>query len=872
MAPQAGQLVGSYEIVEPLGSGGMGDVYRARDTRLGRLVAIKFVSRGIQASADADARLEREARLASSLNHPGIVTVFDVGRHDDRPYVVMELVDGQSLGAELAEGRLRTREAVDIALQIADALAAAHDAGIVHRDLKPQNVMLTAGRRVKIVDFGLSKVTVPSSTDNTVTMQADALTAQYAIVGSVGYMAPEQVLAQAVDGRADQFALGAILYELLTGRRAFRRETPFQTMSSILEDEPQPIAGLRADLPPALIAIVERCLAKRPDGRYASTRDLVHDLREVIDQIVADTRSNPDGRAPAPRRSSWRLVASVLVSVLLLGAPMWKSQSGSLAQPALAQNSLRYIAVLPFANVTKDAADQVFADGLGETLTSSLTQLERFQRTLRVVPASEVRAGRVASVKDARQAFGVTLAISGSIQRLPSTLRLTLNLVDANALAQIGSRTIDLATSREVITQDTVISAATALLALELEPGARKALAAGGTTSPGAYELYVQGRGYLQRFDRGADNIDLAADAFSRAIAIDVNYALAHTALAETFWRKYEATKQAAWIDRAVQHCETALAIDSRLAPVHVTLALVARGRGRYEEAIAVAQRAVELDPVSSEAYRELGRAQEALNRFPDAEATYRKATEARPDDWLAFNTLGSFFLARSRWPEAEAAYLRVIELTPDNTRGYNNLGVTYLRMQRPDDAVRQWEHSLAIRPTFAAASNLGSYYFREGRYTDSARAFERAVALSPNDWRLWRNLGATLYWAPGERDKARAAFEKAVQLAELDRKVNPRQPTLLAQLADAYSMLGLRNEAIAAADAAERVGDVEADGAFALACAFEQLSERATALRWLERAIASGYSRESIASSPSLSALRKDGRYQRMIENARTH
>ena len=192
---------------------------------------------------------------------------------------------------------------------------------------------------------------------------------------------------------------------------------------------------------------------------------------------------------------------------------------------------MRYIAVLPFANVTKDAADQVFADGLGETLTSSLTQLERFQRTLRVVPASEVRAGRVASVKEARQAFGVTLAISGSIQRLPSTLRLTLNLVDANALAQIASRTIDLATSREVITQDTVISAATALLALELEPGAKKALTAGGTAAPGAYELYVQGRGYLQRFDRGADNIDLAADAFTRAIALDPNYALAHTAL-----------------------------------------------------------------------------------------------------------------------------------------------------------------------------------------------------------------------------------------------------------------------------------------------------------------------------------------------------
>jgi serine/threonine protein kinase/Flp pilus assembly protein TadD len=872
MAPEAGQQVGSYELVEPLGSGGMGDVYRARDTRLGRLVAIKFVSRTLHGSADADARLEREARLASSLNHPGIVSVYDVGRHDDRPYVVMELVDGHSLGAELAEGRLRLREAVDFALQIADALATAHDAGIVHRDLKPQNVMVTADRRIKIVDFGLSKMAVPSSTDNTVTMQADALTAQYAIVGSVGYMAPEQVLAQPLDGRADQFALGAILYELLTGRRAFRRETPFQTMSSILEDEPQPIAELRADLPVDLIAVVERCLAKRPDGRYASTRDLVHDLRDVIEQIVADIRSNPDGRAPAPRRANWRLAASVLISVLLLGAPMWISQqSGSLAQPALSKNSSRYIAVLPFANVTKDAADQVFADGLAETLTSSLTQLERFQQTLRVVPAIEVRAARVGGVKEARQAFGVTLAISGSIQRLPSMLRLTLNLVDANELAQIGSRTIDLATSREVITQDTVISAATALLALELEPVAKKALTAGGTAAPGAYELYVQGRGYLQRFDRGAENIDLAADAFSRAIAMDGNYALAHTALAETYWRKFEATKQTVWIDRAVQHCETALAIDSRLAPVHVTLAMVARGRGRYEEAIAVAQRAIELNPVSSEAYRELGRAQEALNRFPDAEATYRKATEARPDDWLAFNALGSFFLGRTRFEEAEAAYLRVIELTPDNTRGYNNLGVTYFRMQRPDDAARMWEKSISIRPGSTAASNLGSYYYSRARYGEAARAFERAVALSPNDFRLRRNLAAALYWAPGERNKASAEFEKAVVLGEDERRVNPRQPALVAQLADAYSMLGRRQEALDAAAAAERLGP-DADAAFALVNTYEQLGERSLALKWLERAIASGYSLDAIERSPSLTALRKDARYQPKPGRSVTH
>lgn len=874
MAPETGQLIGAYELVAPLGSGGMGDVYRGRDTRLGRAVAIKFVSASLHGNAIAEARLDREARLASSLNHPGIVTVFDVGRHDGRPYVVMEFIDGHSLAAELFEGRLRTRDAVEIAAQIADALAVAHDAGIIHRDLKPQNIMLTSDRRVKIVDFGLSKAaTAPASSEDeaTVTMKGDGITGDHAVLGTVGYMAPEQVLAQAVDGRADQFALGAILYEMLSGRRAFRRDTPFQTMTSIIEEEPPTLAQVRGDLPPALVAFVGRCLAKRPEARYASTRDLARDLRDISEQMVAETRTWPHDQRPAIRRAWWPVAAVITVSVLLLGAPLWPGATTPSAQSPLAKTSVRYIAVLPFANVTQDSTDQVFADGLTETLSSSLTQLEQFQKTLRVVPASEVRSGRIASVKDARQAFGVTLAISGSIQRLPSTLRLTLNLVDAVQLAQISSRTIDIATSKEVLTQETVISAATALLALELDAPAQKAIAAGGTATPGAYELYVKGRGYLQRYDRGAENVDLAIDAFTRAIATDPKYALAHTALGEAYWRKHDATRQTVWLDRASEHAEAALAIDSRIAPVHVTLAMIARSRGRYEEAIAVAQRAVELDPVSGDAYRELGRAQELGNRFDDAEATYKRAIAARPDDWQTYLVLGNFFVARAQLSQAAEAYEKVIALTPDNTRGYNNLGVAYLRLKRDDDAVRTWERSAAIRPTLAATSNLGTYYFGHGRYTDAANAFDRATALAPNDWRIWRNLGSALWQVPDQRERARIVFQKAIDLGEAERRINPRDPVLVAGLADSYSLLGARKEALTAIAAAERLTP-NAYVQFVIASAYEQLGDRAAALKWLEQSLASGYSRESVEQSPTFTALRKDRRYQSFTSKSSTH
>ena len=530
-------------------------------------------------------------------------------------------------------------------------------------------------------------------------------------------------------------------------------------------------------------------------------------------------------------------------------------------------SGLRHIAVLPLTNVTKDAGDQVFADGLVETLTSGLTQLERYSRELRVVPASEIRTGRIESVRDARQAFGVTLAISGSIQRLPSAMRVTLNLVDAVKLVQLGARTIDITAGRGVMTQDTVADAATALLALELDPGAEEAMTAGGTSAPDAYELYVTGRGYLHRFDRGVENIDQAIETLGRALAIDPRYAAAHTALAEAYWRKYEVARDPALIDRAVAHCEQALAIDNRLAPVHVMLATLARGRGRYEEAVVFGQRALELDPVSSDAYRELGRAQEALTRFAEAEATYKQAVDARADDWLAYNALGSFYYARARMPEAEAAYLRVLELTPDNTRGYNNLGATYFRLQREGEGAAMFEKSLAIRPTFSAASNLGTYYFIQGRYTDAARSFERAVTLQPADRRVWRNLAASLYWAPGERQKSRPAFEKVVELGEADRKVNPRQPELLAELADAYAMLGSRTEALAAVAAVERLGGGNAEHAFMIAAAYEQLGDRAAALGWLEQALAKKYPLTTIERSPSMAELRKDARYKPLVD-----
>ena len=291
MRIDAGQRLGAYGIVGPLGAGGMGEVYQARDTRLGRLVAVKFVSDELAADHVASDRLAREARLTSLLNHPNIVTVHDVGELDGRPFIVMEFVAGESLHSLIHRERLTPVRVIEIASQIADGLAVAHEAGIVHRDLKPRNIMLTEDGRAKIVDFGVGKTSgpAPGSEDPTI---GGGLT-DMLVVGTAAYMAPEQAAGRPVDFRADQFALGAVIYEMLAGRRPFQRDTPVQTMAAIVADEPEPIAGMAPDTAIELVTILDRCLAKAPADRYASTHDLALDLRDA--RQLSGSRPSPSG-------------------------------------------------------------------------------------------------------------------------------------------------------------------------------------------------------------------------------------------------------------------------------------------------------------------------------------------------------------------------------------------------------------------------------------------------------------------------------------------------------------------------------------------------------------------------------------------------
>jgi serine/threonine protein kinase/tetratricopeptide (TPR) repeat protein len=869
------RFVAQYEILQKLGSGGMGEVYRARDQRLGRDVAIKFLPSAFAADAARLARFEQEARAASALNHPNVVTIHEVGRGEDgAPYLVMELVKGRSLRDLMSGGKpLLQKRHLEMAAQAVEGLAKAHAAGIVHRDLKPENIMVTDDGFVKILDFGLAKLTHPaSSTAGSAPdlAQADTLadlravgpaTMAGAVLGTVGYMSPEQAQGRPVDFRSDQFSCGAIFYEMATGRRAFQRADSVRTMAAIIEDEPEAIAGVNPACPMAFRWIVERCLKKEPGDRYASTLDLAKELRTLCERFSETTSSSSGSQLKLPalgtRTRWWALAVAVAGVAIALAAGPIRNRVRRTPIPGE-----KHVAVLPFEGSAADADGRALSDGLVDTVASQLTRLESRTGSLWVVPMSEVRAAGVGSVSAARRAFGVTLVVTGNLRKTGDRLRLNASLVDAVSLRQIRSMAPIETAARDLASfQDEVAVGIARMLDLELGAKTRDVLSVGGTRNPSAYDLYLKGRGYLARYEN-PENLDMAISSFQAAIQRDASFALAYAGLGEAYWRQYDLASRAESADLAQKFCRRALAINDLLAPVHVTLGLVDLGTGRASEALADFKRARALDPRNADARLGLANALTALGRVDEAEATYREAIEERPDYWGGYNDLGRFYYTQSRFKDAEEEFRRVIDLTPDSDRGYSNLGGLYHLMGRDDEALSMLRRSLSIRPTAPAASNIGTIEFYRGRYQEAARAFEDAIQKSGSDYQLWYNLAAAYYWAPGLRPKCKEAYEKTAFFGERARATNPRDAWLLAVLSDSYAHLGQPRLALQLANEALRLSPGDAEVLFRTSCVLEFMGERERALALVEKAVAAGFSADEIGRTPDLEALRKDPRY----------
>lgn len=577
----AGRQLGGYEVLSLLGVGGMGEVYRARDVRLGREVALKLLARSATSDPGYLHRFEDEARLASGINHPNIVTIYGVGEEADVAYIAMELVTGRTLRDVLTTQALSVSEVLNLALPLTEAIAAAHRSGIMHRDLKPENVMVNTEGLVKVLDFGLGKRPHGLDAPNATATRA-ALTREGMILGTIGYMAPEQAVGRAATFAADQFSFGVMLYEMLCGRLPFERETLIETLSAIIRETPKDIRSINPRVTPALQTIVDRCLAKDPAERFADATELATELRKARDMRTSDATLPPFTPPAASPWSETRLATSIDAKVSRRRALWVAGGTFTLAAAGFGAWSLwprdtgiRKLAVLPFANAVDDRDVEYLCDGITESLIQQISRLP----SLTVMARSTVFnfKGKPIDPRTAGRQLGVDAILTGTVTERSGRVRITAELVEVSTGTQLWGKSYDRDAADVVSVQDEIASAILDEgIKLTLSNEERRTLAQHATDDPQAYESYLRARHAL--FKQSEEGLLEARELFERATARDTRFAPAYTGLAGTYVEAaldgFERPTEA--FPLANRSNRRALDIDPRLPEAHSTAAEVA--------------------------------------------------------------------------------------------------------------------------------------------------------------------------------------------------------------------------------------------------------------------------------------------------------
>ena len=859
-----GQKVGPYAVVERLGGGGMGEVYLAEDTRLGRRVALKRPSESFLSAPDARERLHREASAAGRLTHPNIAAVYDVLDVDAYPYIVMEYVEGENLSTVLARGPLGVERTLDLGLQIADALAAAHARGVIHRDLKPGNVSLTADGIAKVLDFGIAKGPDPGSSHaSAATGTLNAITAAGQVMGTPGYSSPEQMVGAAADPRDDIYSLGVVLYEALTGRPPFQGGDALElAVATMTKTAPLP-HQVNPSVPPEISLVIARAIARGRDDRYGSARELSGELRRVSRALSASVTGpiSTTSTVPIDRpvwRRAWLIVLLVIASWALLLGLWWRSARG----PAPV-SGVPVVAVLPFAN-NSTSADVPIAAGMRDVLIANLGALPGISVLSRAATSAE-SSGREDPRRLARD-LGASHLIDGSLQRSGSDLKVTISLVNVATGLVLWSSSYS-APEKDIFSLQERIAEGIARAGPIGTSGAAQALdSKGGTNDVEALSRYGQAVEALERPDIPG-NLQRAAGSLRAAIDRDPNFALAFARLGDAYWATYQATSEPNWATEAATATNKALTLDQQQPDVWISLARIHQGTGRREEALNELNKALSLQPNSDEAHQVMGQVLQSLERLKEAEDHYLKAVALRPNYWRHHSLLGGFYYATGRGKDAVAAFTRVTELQPDNARGFNNLGAAYYALGDNANALKFWERAVTITPMPEVLSNIGIIHFVDGRFEEARVSFQQAVTALPNDGLLRGNLGDALARL-NRGEEARQAWLEAVRLDRQVLKVNPNDATTLARIALREAKLGepvLAERDITAALALNAT-DAEVLYYSAVVRALAGDSERA--LTSLEQALKNGYSTAIAATDRDLDAIRDTPRFSQLVRS----
>jgi serine/threonine-protein kinase len=841
-----GASIGPYRILRHLGSGGMGAVWLAEDTRLNRQVALKMVRPADADDAAARARLMREARAAAALNHPHIATVHDVLEADGQIVIVFEYVEGETLHARIGRGPIPAPEAVEIAMQIAKALVAAHAQGIVHRDLKPANVIIGAGGHLKVLDFGIARMLAVGTTQSAPGSPSSSVVG---FIGTAAYAAPEQMVSGNVDERADLYALGVVLFEMIGGQRPFLGHDVIELASSKLGQEAPPLSSTGELVPPALDGLVASLLSRDRDERTASATDVLSQLQAIRELL---TRSGPSVRG---------ILATIAAAVLLLvlsGTGIWQLRqfTNSDAVP-----TAPVVAVLPLANASGDPSKDFVAAGIAESLISSLASLPSVT-VLSRASVAEARS-RVRDEAALAKDLGASYLVNGSVQESGGTLKISLNLVKPDRTVAWGD-SVEGAFDRIFDLQSQLASALTSALAVRVSARELERIKSQPTTNPDALSAYWRGKALLERADIKG-NVDAAIGAFEEALRLDSRFALAHAGLGQAYRQHYVVTLDPSWAQRAVESASDALRLEPNRPEVRYVLALTLAGAGRHDEAIEELHRALALQPNYEDARRRLGLVLAEKGQVDAAIVEFRKAIALRPTSSSAYSTMGFALLQASRYQEAAEAFEEMVRVAPDNFAGYQQLGTAYQFLGDTDRALENYRKAIAIRPSAPAYSNIGTLLLQKRDFGGAVDAYEQAIKIRPNSATTHRNLGDALSGL-NRVSEARAAYLEAIRLFEIDLKVNPRDARNLVLLAVASQKTGRPDIARKYVQAALAIAPENADVLYRAATVSALAGETTTALDYLDLAIKRGYSRSFASQDDDLSVIRSNERFQALI------